>query len=82
MKYTMTTMSIAIHPEAENPVYGEYVTTVKLDDEAGGAFLLLEQTNHDEGAMNKIRIDFEEFDLISDAVRVLRLEAKRNKGFE
>jgi hypothetical protein len=82
MKYTTTTMSIAIHPETENPVFGEYVTTVALDDEAGGAFLLIKQVDPATGAINKIRVDFEEFDVISDAVRILRLEAKRTKGFE
>ena len=82
MKYTTTTMSIAIHPETENPVYGELVTTVTLDDEAGGAFLLIKQVDPVTGTMNRIRVDFDEFDVVADAVRILRLEAKRTKGFE
>jgi hypothetical protein len=82
MKYTTTTMSIAIHPETENPVFGEYVTTVALDDEAGGAFLLIKQVDPVTGTINRIRVDFDEFDVVADAVRILRLEAKRTKGFE
>jgi hypothetical protein len=75
MKYTTTTTEITVHPEEYNPIFGEHVTKIKLDDEAGGAFVLLIQDDQ------QIRLDFEEFDFVSDAVRILRLESKK-KGFE
>jgi len=75
MKYTTTTTEITVHPEEYNPIFGEHITNIKLDDEAGGAFVLLIQDDQ------QIRLDFEEFDFVSDAVRILRLESKK-KGFE
>ena len=75
MTYVTTTTEITVHPEEYNPVFGEHVTKIKLDDEAGGAFILMMQDDQ------QIRLDFEEFDLVSDAVRILRLESKK-KGFE
>lgn len=82
MKYNMTTKSIAVHPDSENPVFGRYVTIVSLDDEGDGAFITLQQTNHETGSDNTMRIDFNEFDVVSDAIRLLRVTAKNTKGFE
>ncbi len=34
----LTTTAISIHLDTDNPVYGESVTRVTLEDEAGGFF--------------------------------------------
>lgn len=39
----MTVTAVAVHPVGENPIFGEQSTTVRLDDEAAGCFIVLEQ---------------------------------------
>jgi len=68
MKLTVT--EIAVHKETESPIFGELVTHVKLDDEAGGTFIKLAQ-NSDTG-YNEIRLDFNEIEYILKAIEMLK----------
>jgi hypothetical protein len=63
MKYKTTITRISIHPENVNPVYGEGVTHVHIQDEAAGPFLTLSQVGEDES--DRIRIDMEELEMIT-----------------
>jgi hypothetical protein len=36
-------ITCSIHPEGTNPIYGEGVTTIKIDDESCGGFIVLSQ---------------------------------------
>ena len=69
MKYFNTITAISVGQKSDNPVFGECVR-IKLDDECGGMFLVLEQDDHD-GEPRQVRISFEEWDNICSAVGVL-----------
>lgn len=70
MKLTVT--EIAVHRESDNPIFGELVTRVKLDDEAAGPFIRLIQ-NTDAGT-NEIRLDFNEIEHIMKAIEMLKTQ--------
>lgn len=70
MKLTVT--EIAVHRKSDNPIFGELVTYVKLDDEAAGSFIRLIQ-NTDAGT-NEIRLDFNEIEHIMKAIEMLKTQ--------
>lgn len=70
MKYYNTITQITVGMHNENPVYGDCVR-VKLEDECGGMFLVLEQDNGDNQP-HEIRIAFDEWDSICQAVLTLK----------
>lgn len=70
MKYATTILTVAVHREGENPVFGEGNTYVKVDDEAGGPFLVLTQDT-DSGVESSIRLDYQEFLAIAEAAKML-----------
>ncbi len=71
--YQPTVTAITVHREGVNPVYGEGATTVRLEDEAGGPFVVLEQ-HPDEPKRDReeIRLDFQEVEALVQAISVLR----------
>jgi len=62
MKYKTTITRISIHPENANPVYGEGVTHLCIQDEAAGPFITLSQVGEDKSEC--VRVDIEELELI------------------
>lgn len=71
--YQPTITAITVHPEGVNPVYGEGATTVRLEDEAGGPFIVLEQRpDHPQQDREEIRLDFDEVEALVQAIAVLR----------
>ena len=54
----------------DNPVYGECVR-IKLEDECGGMFLVLEQYNGLDEAQ-QVRIGLDEWDNVCQAVLLLK----------
>jgi len=70
MKYYNTITQITVGMENENPVYGDCVR-VKLEDECGGIFLVLEQDGGDNRT-NEVRIGLDEWDSICQAVLTLK----------
>ena len=71
IKYNMTPLKISVHPEGDNPVFSECATHVSIDDLAAGPFLVFKQCRDDIGN-GKVIIDFDEFDAIIDAVKLLK----------
>jgi len=71
--YTLTTTGISVHPKDKNPFFCVEATHVTLDDEAGGAFLVLTQYPDEEMSpgVAKIKIDIAEFPSIIKAVNKL-----------
>lgn len=59
-----------MHPATDNPIFGERVTRVRLDDEAGGPFVKIIQST-DEG-LQEIRVDFDEVEHIVKAIEKLK----------
>jgi hypothetical protein len=70
MKYFNTITQITVGRANENPVYGDCVR-VKLEDECGGMFLVFEQSGEDDRE-HEVRISFEEWDNICQAVQMLK----------
>lgn len=70
MKYFNTITQISVGQATDNPVYGECVR-IKLEDECGGMFLVFEQDDH-EGEPRQVRIGFDEWDNICQAVLTLK----------
>ncbi|MDT4874339.1 hypothetical protein FQZ97_1096330 [compost metagenome] len=62
--------SISIYHEGESPIFGELTTTVSLDDEAGGMFLVIEGK---EG--QRVCLDPEEIDHVFNAAKSLFAQA-------
>jgi len=78
MKYKSTIIRISIHPENVNPVYGEGVTHVHVQDESGGPFLTLSQVGEEK--FECVRIDIEELELIAaEAKKLINQFPKENK---
>jgi len=69
MKYFNTITQISVGQVTDNPVFGECIR-IKLDDECGGMFLVLEQDTEDQP--HQIRIDLNEWDNICQAVLILK----------
>lgn len=68
MKFTVT--GIAVHKEDQNPIFGEILTHVKLDDDGGGLFVKIVQ--HSDTKTNEIRLDFKEVEYILKAIQMLK----------
>lgn len=69
MKYTNTITQISVGYTNENPIYGDCIR-VKLEDECGGMFLVIEQDTETE-TVHQVRISLDEWEHICDAVAVL-----------
>lgn len=71
--YKTTILQVAIHREDQNPVFGEGNTYVKVDDEAGGPFIVIEQdmTDYHSKSENTLRFDYEELEEIMQAAKLL-----------
>lgn len=70
MKYFNTITQISVGQKTDNPVFGECVR-VRLEDEAGGMFLVLEKDGSDD-KLNEVRIGLDEWDNICQAVLMLK----------
>ena len=69
-KYFNTITQISVGTANDNPVYGECVR-IKLEDECGGMFLVLEQDGGDDRT-HEVRIGLDEWDNICQAVLMLK----------
>lgn len=69
--YTQRTIAIAVHPPGEQ-LFSEQTTLLKLDDEAAGEYIKIQQ-QYDEAEAGTIIIDNKhEWEAISDAVKTLQ----------
>ena len=69
-KYKTTILQVSIHLDESNPLFGEGNTYVKIEDECGGPFLIIEQTD-DESKLGIVRMDYEEFIAVAEAAKML-----------
>jgi hypothetical protein len=69
-KYLKTNIVVSVHPEGENPVFSDSATHVCVDDESGGAFIVLKQTG-ENAQMGEVRLDFEEFKVVAEVISEL-----------
>lgn len=66
MNYITHPHSLMVRPEGE-PIFSEMATTVRLDDESGGPYVVVEQTGHIE-RVGKISIDSKEWPPLREAI--------------
>ena len=71
IKYQSTTLSVAIHRPADSPICGDFVTNIRVDDEGGGPFIALSQSEYRGRPEGEIWIDTEELELIVSEARKL-----------
>ena len=70
INYKTTITQVTIHKAEDSPVFGESATRIKIEDEAAGEYLVIEQ---DGGS---IRVDPEELDLIIVEAKKLMAQFK------
>ncbi len=76
-EYKVTPLKVAIHNKITNPLFGESVTHLEIDDEAEGPFIVLRQES--EGEDEIIRLDMEELEVIVKEARKLIKIYKENE---
>lgn len=77
MKYITNTKSLIVRPEGE-AIFSERATTVSVDDEAAGTFVVIEQFGRSDSG--KVAIDPEEWPAIRDAVEAMLAECEKIDG--
>lgn len=65
MEYEVRTTAVIVVPKGE-PIFSEAATTVRIDDEAAGEFLVLEQSDDDR--THTVKISPEEWPTLRDAI--------------
>lgn len=81
MKYTTTITAVSVHPIGENPIFGETTTTVRLDDEAAGAYIVLSQEGGNTNIPPRsVLIEPDELDLIFETAKMLLSQGGVNEG--
>lgn len=74
-KLRRTVIKVAIHREQGNPIFDEGVTTVTLDDEAGGFFVVVKQNEpHKDG---ELRFNPGELEVVAEVAAQLIADAER-----
>lgn len=69
-KIVATPLKLAVHRVGVNPVFGESVFTVEVDDEGSGPYVIL-TANDGIDAETGLRIDLDELEAVTDAARAL-----------
>lgn len=71
-KICKTTVAVSIHYSNVNPIYGDGVTTVSIQDEGGGFFFCLDQSGSEREGTGKVFLDIEELEGILQAVKEMK----------
>lgn len=79
----ITKLAISNGSHEQNLCFGEGLTYVRLQDEAGGYFLEIIQEPSDWNAQQEhcIRLDFEDIDALHKACTMLKLEVEHFERF-
>ena len=72
LKFFATTTEVTVHREGESPVFSESAVKVRIDDEGGGAFIVLEQMGSDAPGARRVMKPIWQ-DLISVVVLIVLL---------
>ena len=67
---------VNLYKEGDNPIFGNSVISVTVDDEAGGPFLCIKQCNDD--FRGEMRLDFDEIQPLFD----LLIKMKKDCNYE
>lgn len=69
MTVKTTILSVSVHHDTENAIFGEGITHVSIEDEAAGGFIRLCQV--DSADTGSIILDIEELDAIHEAAHMM-----------
>lgn len=74
-----TIVSVMVHRNDRDALLGENNIKVSLDDEGGGPFLVLtSMMGTEDTEPGEVKIDFDEFDQVVEAVRILKDSLAKN----
>ena len=76
LKTVITAMSV--YRDGDNPMFGESSIVVRLEDEAGGAYIVLSQDTDDHG-FQEMRFDMDELKAVYKCAKKL-LESYNEQG--
>ena len=76
MGYKETVITKSVCYENDNPVFGESVTNITVNDEAGGGFIVL--TQNDEDSTGKLKFDKGELLYIAEIAEKMLKEYEKN----
>lgn len=69
-------LKYALYRDDESPIFGESVTTIELDDEAGGIFFKIKQEPNEFGEGGELRFDFDEVQQLFNVINTLHKHVK------
>lgn len=72
-----TILSVSVHRDGSNAIFGEGVTHVSIEDEGGGGFIRLCQSD-ESNTSGSFRFDLDELDAIQKAAHMLLKQYKYN----
>ena len=72
-KYITSTISTVVHLDDRNPIFGEGIVTITIDDEAAGGFIVLTQEEQ------TIKVDLEELQIITKTAMKLLAAYKKHE---
>lgn len=71
MRSIMTTpIACSVHRAGQSPIYGEQATNVLVEDDAGGPYIVLRQSN-DHVKPGEVRLDLDELEAVVVAARAM-----------
>ena len=73
-KYITSVISTVVHMDDRNPIFGDDITTITIDDEACGGYIVLTQNEQ------SIKIDPDELQLIAKTAMKLLANYKKNEN--
>jgi len=72
-KYITSVVSTVVHMDDRNPIFGDEIITVTIDDEACGGFIVLTQNEQ------TIKVDPEELQLIAKTAIKMLAQYKKHE---
>jgi hypothetical protein len=72
-KYITSVISTVVHLDDRNPIFGEGIVTITIDDEAAGGYIVLTQDEQ------TIKVDPDELQLIAKTARKLLAQYKKHE---
>lgn len=75
-EYAFRPIKYHVYRVGDNPIFGESVTELSIEDEAGGPFLMIRQHENDFGPGGTLRINFDEIPTLLEAIALLTKEAR------
>lgn len=73
MSYTSTILTISVHQETDNPIFGASATHITIEDQSGGPYITITQCQ-DNPESGTVVLEFEQFKEVVKAVNILEFQ--------